>query len=37
MAQVWAGLQLDYDMAPAVKQADRIKVQRVFSTPVRAA
>jgi len=30
--EVWAGLQFDYDMAQAMKQADRIKVQRV-STP----
>jgi len=28
-ATVWAGLQLDYDMAQAMKHADRIKVQRV--------
>ena len=27
--EVWAGLQFDYDMAQAMKQADRIKVQRV--------
>jgi addiction module HigA family antidote len=27
--EVWAGIQLDYDMAQALKQADRIKVQRV--------
>jgi len=34
--EVWAGLQLDYDMAQAMKHADQIKVQRV-SMPVRAA
>jgi addiction module HigA family antidote len=28
-ATVWAGLQLDYDMAQAMKHADRIKVRRV--------
>jgi addiction module HigA family antidote len=28
-AAVWAGLQLDYDMAQAMKRADRINVQRV--------
>lgn len=28
-AAVWAGLQLDYDMAQAMKHADRIKVRRV--------
>ena len=28
-ATVWAGLQLDYDMARAMRHADRIKVQRV--------
>jgi addiction module HigA family antidote len=28
-AAVWAGLQLDYDMARAMQHADRIKVQRV--------
>lgn len=27
--EVWAGIQLDYDMAQALKHADRIKVQRV--------
>ena len=27
--EVWAGLQFDYDMAQAMKQADEIKVQRV--------
>ena len=28
-AAVWAGMQLDYDMARAMEHADRIKVQRV--------
>ena len=28
-ATVWAGLQLDYDMAQAMKHANRIKVHRV--------
>ncbi len=28
-AEIWAGLQLDYDMAQAMKHADRIKVRRV--------
>ena len=27
--EAWAGIQLDYDMAQALRQADRIKVQRV--------
>jgi addiction module HigA family antidote len=27
--EVWAGLQLDYEMAAAMKNADRIQVQRV--------
>ncbi len=27
--EVWAGIQLDYDMAQAMKRADQIKVQRV--------
>jgi addiction module HigA family antidote len=27
--EIWAGLQLDYDMAHAMKNADRIKVRRV--------
>ncbi|HEY3626923.1 MAG TPA: hypothetical protein VGL00_11580 [Terracidiphilus sp.] len=27
--EAWAGLQFDYDMAQAMKQADEIKVQRV--------
>jgi plasmid maintenance system antidote protein VapI len=26
--EAWAGLQFDYDMARAMKQADEIKVQR---------
>ena len=26
---VWAGIQLDYDMAQAMKRADQINVQRV--------
>ncbi len=26
---VWAGMQLDYDMAQAMRRADRINVQRV--------
>lgn len=28
-AEVWAGLQLDHDMARAMAKADQIKVQRV--------
>jgi len=28
-AHVWAGIQLDYDMAQAMKHADRIHVRRV--------
>jgi addiction module HigA family antidote len=28
-ARVWAGMQLDYDMALALQTADRIKVTRV--------
>jgi addiction module HigA family antidote len=28
-AAVWAGMQLDYDMARAMEHADRIKVRRV--------
>ena len=28
-AEMWAGLQLDYDMAQAMKRADQIKVRRV--------
>lgn len=27
--EVWAGIQLDYDMAQALKKADRITVRRV--------
>jgi antitoxin HigA-1 len=27
--EVWAGLQLDYDMAQAMKHANEIKVRRV--------
>ena len=27
--EIWAGLQLDYDMAEAMRHADAIKVQRV--------
>lgn len=27
--EVWAGLQLDYDMAQAIKRAGRIKVRRI--------
>ena len=27
--QTWAGIQLDYDMAQAMKRADKINVQRV--------
>ena len=33
--EVWAGLQLDYDMARAMKNADRIKVRRI-ARPVAA-
>jgi|SRR5256885_2490598 addiction module HigA family antidote len=33
--EIWAGLQLDYDMARAMKNADRIKVQRI-ARPVAA-
>jgi hypothetical protein len=29
LAAVWAGLQLDYDMARAMEHADRIKLRRV--------
>jgi addiction module HigA family antidote len=29
--QVWAGMQLDYDLAQAMKAANRIKVRRVRS------
>src|ERR1700752_4015795 len=35
-ATVWAGLQLDYDMAQAMRHADRIKVQRVPRTAIAA-
>jgi antitoxin HigA-1 len=35
-ATVWAGLQLDYDMAQAMRHADRIKVQRVSRTAIAA-
>ena len=28
-AELWAGLQLDYDMAEAMRHADRINVRRV--------
>ncbi len=27
--EVWAGLQMQYDLAPAMKKADRIKVERL--------
>ena len=27
--EVWLGLQMDYDLAEAMKNADRIKVQRI--------
>lgn len=27
--RVWAGMQLDYELAQAMNQADRIKVQRI--------
>ncbi len=27
--EVWAGLQLDFDMAQAMRNADQIKVQRI--------
>ena len=27
--EIWAGLQLDYDMAQAMKHADQIKVRKV--------
>jgi addiction module HigA family antidote len=33
-AVVWAGLQLDCDMARAMEHADRIKVQRVSQPSV---
>jgi hypothetical protein len=31
--ETWAALQLDYDMAQAMKHADRIKVRKVPLTP----
>ncbi len=31
--EVWAGIQLDYDMAEAMKTADQIMVQRVPQSP----
>lgn len=31
-AEVWAGLQLDFDMAQAMTKADQIKVQRVTAS-----
>jgi plasmid maintenance system antidote protein VapI len=31
-AEVWAGLQLDFDMAVAMTKADQIKVQRVIAS-----
>jgi len=34
--EVWAGLQFDYDMAQAMKQADWIKVQRVSTSALGA-
>jgi addiction module HigA family antidote len=34
--EIWAGLQLDYDMAQAMKNADRIDVERV-APPAEAA
>lgn len=34
--EVWAGLQLDYDMAQAMRNADRINVERV-APPAEAA
>ena len=27
--QVWAGLQLDYDLAQAMRRADQVKVRRI--------
>jgi len=30
-ARVWAGLQMDYDLAVAMRQADQIKVARVHA------
>ena len=35
-AAVWAGLQLDYDMAKALKNADRIKVRRLAAASLAA-
>ncbi|MEJ0048046.1 MAG: hypothetical protein WDN04_19440 [Rhodospirillales bacterium] len=34
--ELWAGLQLDYDMARALRNADRINAERV-PQPTRAA
>jgi antitoxin HigA-1 len=30
--RVWAGMQLDYELAQAMKDADRIKVQRLVQS-----
>jgi plasmid maintenance system antidote protein VapI len=35
-ATVWAGMQLDYDMARAMEHADRINVRRVPQAAVGA-
>ena len=35
-AEMWAGLQLDYDLAQAMKQAHRINVRRVVQAGVGA-
>jgi antitoxin HigA-1 len=35
-AAVWAGMQLDHDMAQAMRHADRIKVQRISQQVVGA-
>ena len=35
-AAVWAGVQLDYDMARAMLHADRIKVERVTQSALAA-
>src|SRR3974390_1722373 len=35
-AEIWAGVQLDYDMAQAMKHADRIKVRRVSQPALEA-
>jgi addiction module HigA family antidote len=35
-AEVWAGLQLDYDMAQAMKHAHRINVRRVVQAATSA-